>query len=453
MKKLKLIILLLVSLLLLNSCKKEDSIITPPVYNPSFGVKTYMGINSDIANSTVLNQDGSIVFTGYTISSGAGDNDIIVTKIDASGNIMWSKTYGGTGNDQANQIIQAWDNGYIIIGQVTSFNADSKDVFAMKIDDSGNLIWAKIYKWTGNQYATSITRTHGSGYIITGYSEDPQLINDILILELAADGSYVMHKFYGGAFNDYAYKIIKTSDAGYMIAGNTFSFGAPLSDAYLIKLYGDGLLNWSSIYGSDNQDVAYDVMQAGNDYIVAGFTRSYGLLSGDVMIFKTDPQGYMYQGWPRTLGSDVNGTDMAMSISLMSDGTYTLTGYTTNASNNAAILVANYYADASFNWAKVYGGTAGEDIAYNILTYSGGIIVTGSSISYGLHDKDMILMNLKNDGTTCLASGYFNASGGLPTTSGTRVTTQNYSYSAPVVDNANLTILNSSIYLNTNCSY
>ncbi len=456
MKKTFIVLALILLVIILDSCKKDESILNPIVTYPSFGVKTYYGSNSDIAVSSVLNQDGSIVFTGYTVSSGAGDNDIVITKIDASGNILWKKTYGGSGNDQANQIIQASDNGQVIVGQVTSFNADSKDVFAMKIDEQGNLTWAKLYKWNGDQYGNSIvTSNSGSGYVITGYSEVvPQTTNTaVLVMEISADGSYVSHKFYGGVFNDYAYKIIKTSDAGYLIAGNTYSFAAPNGDAYLLKLYSDATINWSSIYGGANADIAYDVITTGNDYVAAGLTYSFQLNSGDALIFKTDPQGYMYAGWPRTLGSDAFKLDLIKSIALLSDGTYTLTGYSVNASNIERILVANYYADASFNWAKVYGGTLGEDIGYNVLSYSDGIILTGSSISFGISNKDMILMNLKKDGSTCLTSGSFNALGGSPSASVIRVTTEQYNYSAPEVHNITPAVLNSNIYLNTNCSY
>lgn len=168
------------------------------------------------------------------------------------------------------------------------------------------------------------------------------------------------------------------------------------------------------------------------------------------MIYKTDQSGYMYQGWPRTLGSDVSKLDQAMSITLAPDNTYTISGFATNAADQKAILVANYFADGIYNWSKSYGGTS-EDISSDILTYSNGFILTGSSISYGVNERDMILMNLQTNGSSCLQTGTFNPVGGAPITFGTRVNTQLYNYFTHETVTVNPTVTNAGSIINTKC--
>jgi hypothetical protein len=106
---------------------------------------------------------------GYTYPSSAGGLDIILIKTDANGNLIWAKTYGGTNDDMVFSVQQTSDGGYILAGGTSSFGAGG-DIFLIKTDANGNLIWAKTYGGMNSDYASSVQQTSDGGYIVAGYT-------------------------------------------------------------------------------------------------------------------------------------------------------------------------------------------------------------------------------------------------------------------------------------------
>jgi hypothetical protein len=151
--------------------------------------KTYGGGYSDVARSIQQTSDGGYIVAGWTLSFGAGGLDFWVLKLDASGQVQWQKTYGGGYSDVARSIQQTSDGGYIVAGWTLSFGAGNYDVWVLKLNASGNVVWQKTY---------------------------------------------------GGGSDDYAESIQQTSDGGYIVAGETWSFGAGSADFWVLKLDANG---------------------------------------------------------------------------------------------------------------------------------------------------------------------------------------------------------------------
>jgi hypothetical protein len=133
--------------------------------NWNFFPKTYGGGE---AYSIQQTSDGGYIVAGYTGSFGAGGRDFWVIKLDSSGNITWQKTYGGYNHDEAYSVQQTSDGGYIVAGYTYSFGVGSHDFWVIKLDSSGNIIWQKTYGGTGVDTAQSIQQTLDGGYIVTG---------------------------------------------------------------------------------------------------------------------------------------------------------------------------------------------------------------------------------------------------------------------------------------------
>jgi hypothetical protein len=155
--------------------------------------KTIGGSGDDGANSIIQSSDGAYVIAGHT-NSFSSSYDFYVVKIDSSGNVLWTKTIGGDLYDQALSIIQSSDGGYIVIGRTQSFGAGGYDVYVVKIDSSGNVLWTKTI---------------------------------------------------GGGSDDEAWSITQSSDEGFAIAGYTQSFGADSYDIYVVKMGPSGDTCWS----------------------------------------------------------------------------------------------------------------------------------------------------------------------------------------------------------------
>jgi hypothetical protein len=153
--------------------------------------------------------------------------------------IVWQKTFGGSGDDEALSIQQTQDGGYIMVGYTSSFGVGNWDVYVIKLDANGDNVWEKTYGGSGYDIAYSIQQTSDGGYIIAGKTED-FYSGDVYIIKLDKDGNKMWEKTFGGSGDDGAYSIQQTKDGGYIVAGYTSSFGAGGSDVYVIKLDENG---------------------------------------------------------------------------------------------------------------------------------------------------------------------------------------------------------------------
>jgi len=217
--------------------------------------KTYGGIYWDYVYSVRQTSDGGYIVAGGTASFGAG-GDILLIKTDANGNIQWAKTYGGTDYDWAYSVQQTSDGGYIVAGHTTSFGAGYYDIFLIKTDANGNIIWAKTYGGTDYDWAYSVRQTSDGGYIVAGYTASFGAgYYDIFLIKTDANGNIIWAKTYGGTDYDWAYSVQQTSDGGYIVAGYTASFGAGESDIFLIKTDANGNIGSCSIVQNANPTV------------------------------------------------------------------------------------------------------------------------------------------------------------------------------------------------------
>jgi predicted secreted protein len=131
---------------------------------------TFGGTDHDVAYALVQTADGGYALAGYTASFGAGSQDFWLVKTDASGNMQWSKTYGGTDWDETHALVQTADGGYALAGHTESFGAGGIDFWLVKTDANGNMQWNKTYGGTSNDEAHAMVQTADGGYALAGYT-------------------------------------------------------------------------------------------------------------------------------------------------------------------------------------------------------------------------------------------------------------------------------------------
>jgi len=254
--------------------------------------RTYGGTEPDAGYSVQQTADGGYVIAGYTESFGAGNGDFYLIKTNASGDTLWTRTYGGTEHDEGCAVQLTADGGYIIAGRTYSLGA-SDDVFLIKTNASGDTLWTRTYGGTSHDLSYSVQRTADSGYIITGLAncrgeED----GDVYLVKTNASGDTLWTRTYGGTKHDWGVSVQQTADGGYIVAGSTFSFGAGNSDIYLVKTDASGDTLWTGVHGGKPFDYGCSVLQtADGAYIVAGTTGSFGAGYWDAFLMKTDSLG------------------------------------------------------------------------------------------------------------------------------------------------------------------
>ncbi len=370
------------------------ALFTQSAYAVSFA-KTYGGTGYDDASSVQQTSDGGYIVASYTGSFGAS-GDILLIKTDARGNISWTKTYGGTNYEWASSVQQTSDGGYIVVGQTYSFGAVDQDILLIKTDASGDIQWGKTYGGTSQDWASSVQQTSDGGYIVAGYTTSFGAGSvDIFLIKTDENGNIIWAKTYGGTSWDEASSVQQTSDGGYIVAGFTGSFGAGGWDAFLIKTDENGNIIWAKTYGGTGVDYAYSVHQTSDGgYIVAGRTESFGAGLGDVFLVKTDANGNII--WAKTYGG--TNDDFAYSVQQTSDGGYILAGYTSSFGASSDILLIKTDANGNIIWAKTYGGTNYE-WAYSVRqTSDGEYIVAGITASSGAGLDDIFLIKTDANG-------------------------------------------------------
>ena len=240
----------------------------------------------------------------------------------------WAKTYGGTGFDFAYSIQETSDGGYIVAGSTASFGAGSDDFWVLKLYSNGNVAWQKTYGGADYDYAYSIQQTSDGGYIVAGETWSFGAgSRDFWVLKLYSNGNVAWQKTYGGInADDVAFSIRQTQEGGYIVAGRTdSSLGAGKDDVWVLKLDANGNVTWQKTYGGGNWDYAYSIQQTSEGgYIVAGWTDSFGAGNDDVWVLKLDSAGNVT--WQKTYGGAND--DAAFSIQETSNAVYFVAGYT-----------------------------------------------------------------------------------------------------------------------------
>ena len=289
--------------------------------------KTYSH-NWDFGESIKQTSDGGYAAAGYAWGLGAGRYDYWVLKLAADGSIQWQKTYGGAADDQATCLVHTADGGYVLAGETQSWGAGEWDIWVVKLAPDGAIEWQKTYggRWTDTTSAEPIRQTADGGYVVTGRTESFGAgQGDVWVIKLNAEGAIQWQKTYGGAANEYGRSIRQTADGGYVVAGYTMSFGAGEWDIWVLKLDADGNLTWQRTYGGAGDEKTYSIEQTSDGgYALAGWTDSFGAGHGDAWVLKLDGEGALQ--WQRTYGAAE--WDFAAAIRQTFAGAYFVAGGT-----------------------------------------------------------------------------------------------------------------------------
>lgn len=216
-------------------------------WSKTIGGASYDGVYG--INSVQQTSDGGYVVTGYTDNYGAGGYDILIIKLDSLGTLSWAKTIGGASTDYPGGTQQTSDGGYLVSGYTKSYGAGNKDILVTKLDSSGNFSWAKTIGGGADDISRFAKQTSDGGYVILGDTKSYGAGgSDILIAKLDSSGNLSWAKTIGGTGTETAGgSIQQTSDEGYVVSAYTDSYGAGYMDALLIKLDSTGSCSGCSL--------------------------------------------------------------------------------------------------------------------------------------------------------------------------------------------------------------
>jgi len=289
--------------------------------------RTYGTVYEDIGYCLQPTSDGGFVFTGFKAEVGGG---LWLFKLDAYGDSLWaSNCIGGT----PRCVRETSDGGYIIAHGALSL---------IKTDKYGDPQWRKAYSVGDEDHRYSCTgfsvaETHDGGYIVTGSSRQTYPyteLSDLFLLRTDSLGDTLWTRRFGGNHLDDGYCIQSTADSGFIVTGRTISFGNGGGNLWLLKgyeieyeEYKRGDTSWSKVYGGNDNDAGTWIEKTSDGgYIIGGWSESFnaGEKNRDFWLLKIDEQGDT--SWTATYGGDED--DFCECVTQTSDGGYLLTGYT-----------------------------------------------------------------------------------------------------------------------------
>jgi hypothetical protein len=359
---------------------------------------TYSAGSDDRAFALVQTTDGGYAFSGQSwVNSSvnpSGDYDFLLVKTDASGNVEWNQTYGGTSDDaRSTTLVQTGDGGYALAGFKRSRATLNVDFWFVKTDASGNIEWNQTYGGPKDDNAFALVQTTDGGYALAGLTSSfGSGGSDFWLVKTDASGNMQWNRTYGGPGMDVCYAMVQTSDGGYALAGYTGSFGAGGYDFLLVKTDASGNMMWNQTYDKSDDDEAWALVQtADGGYALAGYTGSYATGDEDYWLVKTDANGNAQ--WNETYGGP--GIDNAGALVQTPDGGYMLAGASDSwGSRNYEAWLVKTDASGNEQWNETIGGSYADFSQALVHTRDGGYAFAGMWIENDTLRNDAWLVKL-----------------------------------------------------------
>lgn len=423
MKKIVCFLILIVSF----GCQKPELEFNP-IINVSDGilerVQTFGGSKNDVAQSVVVTSDGGFAILGYTQSN---DGDITdknnesfdfwILKFNAEAQLQWNKTYGGSGDDRGNDIIQTSDGGFAVLGYTDSSDGDIsinngfRDFWLIKLDNSGSLTWQKSFGFSGADEGKTIIETSDGHILISGVLDvtssngmgnfgrpnSEHAGGDYWSIKVTSSGDLVWSRFYGGSFTDNPTGIAETENNEFIFVGSSDSNDVDISnnkgtyDFWIVKSEAGGNMIWEKSFGGSEIDEARAITKSNDgNYIIVGDTRSRDFDvsvnngAADLWVIKIAGNGDLI--WNQSYGG--SSFDVSRSINKTSDNGYVIAGssrssdgdVTRNQGQNDAWVV-KVNEDGQLLWQTTVGGSE-IDFAYDAVQLpNGSIIAVGETSS------------------------------------------------------------------------
>ncbi len=347
---------------------------------------TFGGTDYDQGACVQQTTDRGYIIIG-TISAGEENDDVWLIKTDNDGRELWNKTFGGKAADKGNFVQQTTDGGYIIVGITSSFYSGKDDVWLIKTNAGGSVLWNKTFWRKWDEHSHCVQQTSDGGYIVAaeiiqtyGMRED----SNALLIKADSEGNEEWNRTLGGEYGNGIFSVQQTSDHGYIMTGHRGWYGL-----WLIKMDKNGSREWNTTFGKNS--IGFSVQQtADGGYIVAG-TMHCWTTNQTMWLIKTDEYGN--EIWDVTLGKN---TSLGFAVQQTTDGGYIIAGAKGDLSDeNTDLWLVKTDAWGNEEWNLALGGTKFDLGRYVQQTDGGGYIVVGETASFGAGSSDVWLVKVE----------------------------------------------------------
>ena len=316
--------------------------------------KTWGGIADEEAESIAVSEDGSFVISGDTFSYGNGDSESVIIKFNSNGDLLWNRTWGNSNWDSTGDIVITNDNGYAFTGQTNISGAGNADAFIARFDTNGTLLWTRTWGGTNNENAWNLTETKDGSLIISShtYGFGSVTKNQGMIAKFSSNGTLQWNRLWGNSSIGHTFlgDIIEDEVGNIYVTGSTRIFGdGTESGLLLIKYTADGTFLWDKVYTHGEMIVpASAMLTLDNNITIVGYAGIDVADSNTInsFIVKFDQSGNLL------LNKSVkyNTVGLAYGLNQSIDGNIILAGSKFNPdTSNVDASISRYYFDGTIN--------------------------------------------------------------------------------------------------------
>jgi hypothetical protein len=369
----------------------------------------YGGSGNEYGYDIFTQDHNTFLVVGSTESFGAGGSaDLYVMKLNQFGNILWTRTVGGFGNEIAYGIDRATNGDYVIAGETNTLGMGGGDMYVVRLDSSGNLLWTRSIG--GDQYdvAKEIAATQDNGCVVAGTTGSFGMgLDDAYIAKLDSAGNVTWVRTMGSANTDGGYGVLATSDGNIAMVGRGFpGFGA--AQPFVTKLTYGGVVLWSKHFSSHDVNdlfVPADIIEANGGYLISGFTDTVAGTNKNSFLTKISTSGN--HQWTRIIG--ITGNDNGASIDAALDGGYLVTGtFFGSTANSFAIKTDSAGTPQWYTRSNV----AGNSYAFGMIELNNGYFYSvGNNDALG--QQQIFLIKYDHTGHSCCGDSIFSTAGYL----------------------------------------
>ncbi len=314
---------------------------------------------------------------------------IAVGSINAQPDSLWSHVYGGEGGERCGEIIQTADCGYVMAGTTSSFGAGSEDFMLIKTNAEGELLWLRTYGSELSEWCFSLIQTSDGGFAMTG-----RRAGNCWLVRTDEEGDTLWTKTYGGLRQDACNSIIETADGGFALAGSSTSNQNANFNFWLIVTDEEGDSLWSRHYGSYLREHCNSLVQTDDGgFALAGFCINDDS-NHDFLLIKTDIEGDSL--WSRTF--DRVQMDECNSLVQTYDGGLALAGWSWPVDADDDFWLVKTDNEGDLLWSRTYGGDSGEFCRSIIQVQDGGLVLAGSTNSFGAGSNNFWIVKTDEGG-------------------------------------------------------
>ena len=365
---------------LLIACNKEDYISSGQA--DSF-IKFFGNSLNDFGFDVKQTSDGGYIFIGTTTTIENG-TDMLLVKTDEYGNQAWAKKIGGEYDDKGYSLQITSDGGYILLGSYTGTAGGPLNMYLVKTDNAGTVAWENTIGGVLNEEGYCVELTDDGGYILAGYTDSYGYgAKDIYLVKTDQSGDTTWTNTFGGPADDIGSSVVQKSDNSFVIAGSSESFSEAGQDGYnviIITTNENGFENDKITFGGTGNDYGNTLrILPGGGYAIIGSTSSFGAGLSDIYLLLIGEDIHSVTV-TKTYGSSEN--DFGNSIRLTDDNGFVIIG-TYGVAGNSTMHLIKTDQTGTEEFSEDYGGVGNETGEAVEQTSDGGFIIIGSSTIEG----------------------------------------------------------------------